>query len=151
MTLVEVWARYVAAFDEHPSRAAIYWKLERIVQDILVAAIPCDLWLDGSLLTRKLEPNDLDITIVIDQEVIENIDENQFKLIDKLAEGGYGDDIDSFVLTRWSRDSPNFGTELDELSSWNEVYGAEHSKEWLKGFVVLRLNETDVGLFLRRG
>jgi hypothetical protein len=151
MTLTEVWDRFVAPFDELPSRAAIYWQLEQVVQDILLAKLPCDVWLDGSLLTVKPEPGDLDITVVIDEEVIDSTDEIQSKLIDKLANAEYADGVDSFVFTRWRRDNQFFGTELDDLASWNEVYGAEHSKEWLKGFVVLRLNETDVGLFLRRG
>lgn len=151
MTLPEVWSRFVAVFNEAPARAAVYWKLEQVVQDLLFAGLPCDVWLDGSLLTGKPEPGDLDITIVIDEEVLDSASDSQSQLIDKLANAEYQDGVDSFVLTRWRRDNPIFGTELDDLATWNEVYGAEHSKEWLKGFVVLRLNETDVGILLRRG
>jgi len=150
MTLGEVWERFVVAYGEPASRTAIYWNLEQVVQDLLQANITCDIWLDGSLLTDKPDPGDLDITVVIDSQVIDSLDENQLKLVDKLTMAEYGEGVDSFVLTRWPIGHEYFGTELDEVSSWNEVYGAEHSKKWLKGFVVLRLNETDVGLLIRR-
>ena len=48
---------FVAAFNQHPARTAIYWQLEQIVQDILLAKLPCDVWLDGSLLTSVVTHN----------------------------------------------------------------------------------------------
>ncbi|MBZ9726816.1 hypothetical protein LB554_23010 [Mesorhizobium sp. CO1-1-11] len=65
MTLSDVWDRFVVPFGEPPSRTMIFWNLEQVVQDLLSAKIPCDLWLDGSFLTTKPDPDDLDITIVI--------------------------------------------------------------------------------------
>ena len=150
-TLEEIWEICVARFNEAGVRRNHYYRLEQLAQDLLIANIPCDIWIDGSILTEKMEPSDLDVTVIIDQDVNENLTDDQRQLVDRINSPEYADKVDSFVFVRLRRDDPDYGIEgIDSAFDWGEQYGRENGGEWLKGFAVLRVRETDVGLFVCR-
>lgn len=127
----------------------LFLHLEQVVQELLTAGIACEVWIDGSFLTEKDEPNDLDVTIILDADVPDILNEIQLGLIQTLQEGQFSERVDSFVFVKKLRDDPDFGDELaDPAYSWGEQYGLECGEAWLKGFAVLRLRETNVGLRL---
>lgn len=148
MTLLEVERRFVHAFPGNARRAHLFHKFEEFMQTYLLAAFPCEIWLDGSFLTEKPEPGDIDATVMIEPHVGASLTPEQSDLISRtLNDAAFAPEVDGFAYVKLERDDPDYGDEmLDPASTWHEVYGAEHSKEWLKGFVVLKLRETDVGL-----
>lgn len=150
MTLADIKGLCVDRFPDNIIRRNLYYKFEQMYQALLICCIPCDIWIDGSVLTEKAEPDDFDATIIIDEDVLESLIKEQQELIDSLGAGEYIPKLDSFVFARLRRDNPVFGTEADAAFSWGEQYGCESGEEWLKGFAVLRLRETDVGLRIRR-
>lgn len=149
-SLAQVKERFVDPFPDHIGRQGTFHRLESFVQQVLVADFPCDVWLDGSFLTEKPDPSDLDVTVIIDSDVSQTLTADQSALVEAIANAQIGDGIDSFAFVRLPRDHPNFGDELaDPAHTWGEQYGLENSDEWLKGFVILRLRETGVGLRIR--
>jgi hypothetical protein len=149
MTLEEIEALCVTQFPGNVRRRNLYFKLEAFVQQFLVAGICCQIWVDGSFLTTKEDPNDLDVTVMIEPEVGTGLTPQQDALLADTNSDLSDPDLDSFAFILRSREDPLFADEhADPGNSWHELYGCEHSKQWLKGFAILRLRETHVGLRL---
>jgi hypothetical protein len=151
MTLGEIKAHVVDAFPGNARRLRLFHRLEELVQAFLLAGIPCEIWLNGSLLTRKDEPNDLDGTVILEPDVSEALTVEQSQLVEDATAARIASDVDSFVWVKRRREDPLFGDEAaDPAFTWGEQYGCECSEQWLKGFVVMKLGETDVGLRICR-
>jgi hypothetical protein len=146
MTLAQLERMCVHSFNYRPSREALFVNLERFVQDFLLAKLPCEIWVDGSFLTEKPDPQDVDVVAILDAEVAEALTPAQRVLVDTANEPDYLPGIDSFVDTLYPHGHPMI---VDDDRTWGEQYGLENGDQWLKGFAVLRLWETDVGLRIR--
>jgi len=137
----------VLPFGGNKRRRSLFHLLEEFIQALLVAEIACEVWLDGSFLTKKDEPSDLDVTAILEPDVSEALSDDQLSLIDKIADCEFAEDVDSFAFVKLRRDHTDYGDEyLDPAYSWGQQYGLECSERYVKGFVVLRLRETHVGL-----
>jgi hypothetical protein len=150
MTMEEARRLIVERFPGNLHRAALFALLEQFVSDILEVGIPCEVWVNGSLVTEKEQPADVDVTVIVDPDVGAGLSDAQKALFDKVTDG-YASRIDSFAYVRRDREDPYFmDPYIDNAYSWGEQYGLESSDEWLKGFVVILMGETDVGLRIRR-
>ena len=124
-----------------------FQKIEEVVQILLRAKFKCELWIDGSLLTRKPDPGDVDLSIVLDHDVLESMLPEQREIYNQAAVGELLEGVDSDAHGRFPRGHPHFGNPaVDTACGLGDLYGQEHSEEWLKGYVILRLGENDVGL-----
>ena len=143
--------RFVTAFDgeSRAHRDKLFRGLEEAVQDLLRVRLPCQICVDGSFVTEKPEPEDIDIVVAMDADVGETVTEHQRQVLDLLngSNGYYG--LDSFAYFNYSRDHPLFGCGVDAYTA-SADYGLEHAGYHLKGFVVLRLQETNVGFRIHR-
>lgn len=148
--LVGVENLCVRAFDDRRAREALFFKFEEAVQAFARAMIPCEFWIDGSFVTRKMDPKDVDLAIKIDVEVSDALTPTQLALVDRANSEHFIDGVDSFVFVSYPRDHVLFSSAGNEKESWAEQWGLEHSERWLKGMLVLRLGETSVGLRIRR-
>lgn len=147
LSLSEIKAKCADAFPNSARRRHLLQCLEKFVQAYLTSGICCEIWLDGSFLTTKPDPSDLDVTVILDADVPDLLTEEQQRLIDDTSQSRFADDVDSFAFAKRRRDDPYFGDEsLDAAYSWGQQYGLECSENWLKGFVVIKLRETNVGL-----
>jgi hypothetical protein len=130
-------------------REKLFYALEQLVQEILLVKLRCTAFVDGSFLTEKPDPSDVDVLINIDEDVMNNLSSDQRILIDALNMEHYIVFIDSLAFTTYHREHPYFGTALD-IGNAGDAYGLEHAGVWLKGIAVLRFGETDVGLRICR-
>lgn len=147
MSVISVKQLFVNPFKDSERRVHLYNRLEEFIQALLVSGIACEVWLDGSFLTEKKEPSDLDVTVILDADVGESLTDAQNELINTIADGEFAKDVDSFAFVKRRRDDPYFGDEMtDAAFSWGQQYGLECSECYLKGFVVMKLRETNVGL-----
>jgi hypothetical protein len=146
LTLAEVEALCVGRFAgaSQARRETLFHALEGLTQRLLVAKIPCNMFVDGSFLTEKPEPDDVDVIVVTELCVYETLFEDQKQLLDDLNRSSFIEGVDSFAVTAYPREHRYFGWALDAANA-GEAYGIEHGQEWLKGYVVIRLWETDVG------
>ncbi|MBJ6124778.1 DUF6932 family protein [Microvirga splendida] len=150
LTLEQLYGLCVARFPGNRDREHKFHKVEEMVQQFLIAEIPCEMWIDGSFLTEKPDPGDVDIVVKIGFDVSEALTSEQRQLVDAANDIVYIEGIDSFVFVAYPRDHEFFGSEIDDRETWAEQFGLEHSEVWLKGLAVLRLRETNVGLRIRR-
>ncbi len=62
----------VARFQEaaRAYREKLFYSFEDFCQRLLVAHIPCDVVVDGSFLTEKPQPSDVDVKVYIDYDAM---------------------------------------------------------------------------------
>ncbi len=148
MSLLEVKQRFVDGRPDLGCRLNLFQKFEAFFQEVLVSELVCDVWINGSFLTEKREPTDIDVAVIISSEFREFINQPQYDLVDRInIEFAYAPEIDVHAMQMLSKDDPNYDDELENPAlTWHEQFGCETSKEWLKGFVALKVRETHVGL-----
>ena len=67
-TLDEVQVLCVDAFPNSMSRPRLMAGLRALVEMLAKDKIPADLWIDGSFVTRKLEPADVDVVLYVGEQ-----------------------------------------------------------------------------------
>lgn len=150
MTLWDIERQFVSALDDRQVRGRLYVSLEEMVQEFLRASIPCEMLIDGSFITRKARPDDIDVAVRVDWDVYECLATDQKQLVSGLNDEQFLPGLDTFSYIAYPRDHPYRGTAADDAETWAEQWGSEHGKRWIKGIAVLRLGETYVGNRLRR-
>ena len=64
-TIEEIQAQCVDAFPHSNSRPQLFTGLRALVQVLSTDGIPADLWIDGSFVTMKLHPGDIDVLLYV--------------------------------------------------------------------------------------
>ena len=126
------------------TRFQLFTSLEQLVQALLVARIRCDVFVNGSFLTKKAVPGDVDVIVTVEKAIYETLSDEQMQVFDSINDNAFAPNVDGLAFVAYPREHEHHGFGLDG-SVQIEGYGVEHSGEWLKGFAVLRLWETDVG------
>lgn len=153
MTLEDVRLAVTAnnTLPSHHRRCIVFQSLEQLVQDLLACCLRCDVFVNGSLVTEKPEPGDVDATVVVDADVWDSATCEQDQLILSLQGGQHLVGLDADAKVRYPIGHPHHASEYINLGArMGEIYGIENSEKWLKGYVVIPLGENDVGLRLRR-
>ena len=130
-------------------RRKLFLKFEELYQALLVVRLPCSIFVNGSFLTEKGMPRDLDAMVLIDFDVMDIVNDQQRILIDDITGAVNFSQLDVNAYTVYPIGHEFYGTGLDPRFFY-EAYGMERSEKWLKGYATLRLWETDVGLRLYR-
>ena len=147
----EIRSRFVDQFDgaAFRRRSRLFSGLLSAVERIKSARLPCEVCIDGSFLTQKPEPDDIDIVVLVNDDVASSLSTDQHEIISLLNADHPFAGLDSCVFFTYPREHKLFGSALDHREAI-EGYGLEHSGRHLKGFVILKVLETDVGLRICR-
>ena len=71
MTLEEFQVFFVDNFPQSKTRALIFEQYLQFIEDFKQnITLEFEHWLDGSFLTQKLHPNDLDFVMLLDNKVV---------------------------------------------------------------------------------
>ena len=146
-TLLEIKKLCVEGFQGsgRTQREKLYFSLEDFIQNILISGLRCRVFIDGSFFTAHPMPNDVDVVVSIDDDVQYDLTETQLDLIQSINEDDIFPNIDCTAFFCYPHGSRSYGSALDS-QYMIEGYGIEHSKQHLKGYAVLRIRETDVGI-----
>lgn len=88
-TLKELRALCVAPFSKSSTRNLIMQGVETVAKEMLAATIEAKIWIDGSFVSEKIDPSDVDILVEIRGEFYESANVDQRKIIDALDENLY--------------------------------------------------------------
>lgn len=147
LSIPELRSLCVGRFTASTTRPALLIELERLVNTLDSLSIRCDIWVDGSFLTEKVDPGDIDLSIKIDEDVLLGLDANTFLLLEDIAEGRFSAKLDSYMVVSYPVGHPRRGTNLDTWPRWAQWWGLARGG-WCKGVAVIRVGEGDVGLRL---
>jgi hypothetical protein len=98
--------------------------LERFVDLLRSQNIVCDLWLDGSFMTEKLDPNDVDVVLHVHSSFYENGTDNQQALLDLVLTADFKSDYFCDAFLCWEYDKSD---ELYWDGEWWRAY-------WIRQF-----------------
>ena len=137
VTVEEVKAGLVDAFEGSATRAAIfgYWQELRAALSDLVPVR--SQWLDGSFTTDKPDPADVDLVTVIDGLAFDDLPQHRRLLVRSLIEGTYTEQFwscDSNPLVLYPDGDLGHHASVVVAGRWESYFG--HTREGgEKGFV----------------
>ncbi|WP_422343171.1 DUF6932 family protein [Parasphingorhabdus sp.] len=121
------------------NRKKIWREFEKFYAKLNDLKIDCDLWIDGSFITKKPEPSDIDLSLMIDEKQYDKLSEAALKFLFLLddADQKYEGFIDAFVCIVYPKGHKQ--RIVDNPDEWARQWSVEHNDYWLKGFVVMQL------------
>ena len=123
MSLTDVRMKCVVAFTLSSTREAIMDGLETVVDRLRKDAVECELWLDGSFTTEKIDPADVDLVMVLTSDFVNTATLAQADAIQWVESNlKSSHHCDSYVLVTY----PD-GHALAGYSQWMHAY-------WIKQF-----------------
>ncbi len=129
----------VDAFPLSTRRPVIFETLMDLHEKLVALAAPCELWLDGSFLSEKLEPDDLDLTIVFHAYYFDKLDISAQQEIASMhgrkTENGF---LHIFNCIQFADDDPRRGASMENY--WAELWLVDW-EHFLKGFIVVRCGD----------
>ncbi len=139
MSLEELRALCVDRFPLSTTRDKITGGLQSVVDRLLISKISGELWVDGSFVTEKTDPVDVDIVLRIPAEAYENGTDKQRKAIDWLN-GDLKDShyCDSYCFMEWPPSHPLYWYGEYMYTYWMKWYGFSRGEE-MKGIAVIPL------------
>ena len=151
MRLSQIEAQCVTAFEgaARQHRALVYHAFEDLYQRILIAGLRCTVFVNGSFLTEKKIPDDVDVIVAIDDDATRTLSPEQRNLVVDLHNPSFIPKVQIWAGTAYPLGHPFRGSVAD-FSCACQMFGIEHSEIWLKGYVVMMPGETDVGIRICR-
>ncbi|MEG3148519.1 hypothetical protein U1769_01380 [Sphingomonas sp. ZT3P38] len=138
MTPAEFKSRFVVGLGG-AARSQIWERLKTSVLDEIVKLnIPCELWIDGSYITLCPEPDDIDGSLMVLSEVIDNLDQDGITYLNKFDdyEPWFHKSLDIFLCQVYPVGNPLRG-DMNDPDGWAKQWSSERNSGWLKGFVVI--------------
>ncbi len=80
-TLQELQVLCVDAFPLSRTRPLIMVEFEKLVRTLHESGFRCEIWADGSFLTEKIDPDDIDLVVTITSDFEQNATPDQNKAI----------------------------------------------------------------------
>lgn len=133
VTLDDLERLFVEPFDPPWVRRKLLSRFRDLVSVIRETGLTCDLWIDGSFLTEKPEPSDIDVVILSDDASRSRLTVSRASQLDRL--------IKKKDLTRYRYlcDLSYCGKdELEPREKWQDLFGRARNEE-KKGIALLRL------------
>lgn len=135
--------------DDFPSsarRPLIFAEFHNLYQIFLSSTLCVEFWCNGSFLTEKPEPDDVDIVLSAHVEEFERLPLQRQQYLINLHGRKIGNNlIDFHLCIRFRREDVR--APADRSDYWGRTWGADWDND-LKGYVVIRVGDTDVGLRL---
>lgn len=136
MTVPDLRALCVTAFPLSTTRDPIMCTLEAMCTAISVSLIRSEIWVDGSFLTKKIEPNDVDAVVVIQHG---SHTPEQHAVLERVAQKRFASphQCDSYVNIEYPRNHAKFSTGEFMRAYWMRQFGFSRGEQ-IKGIAVIR-------------
>lgn len=138
MTVSEFESRFVHGLGGATRK--LIWVLctDLVVKPLAALDIKCELWLNGSFITKCPEPGDLDGSLMIASEAIDELTQEAVAYLNKLDDSSPGlpKELDLFLCQVYPKGHP-LREDMNDPDGWAKQWSSEHNSDWLKGFVVI--------------
>lgn len=134
----QVHEHFVAPFTTSRNRQRLYnqWLLHRRA---IVSIVPIERqWLNGSYVTGKVDPSDIDVVTFIDGEALNALDAPQQAILEELTAGHTTRDrwgVDSFLVPTYPEGHPDRALARKVEGSWQTMWTNVKGSALTKGFL----------------
>jgi hypothetical protein len=135
----------VTPFPTSASRPRLLTALEAMVSRVATCVPICDIWIDGSFVTEKPEPDDVDLTLMVEGAAFDMLDTAVQMDLLNFQDGRFGPALHVFVVITREKGHPGYALSQQLVDYWSRWWAVSR-ENWIKGIPVIRLGETDVGL-----
>ena len=131
--------------DEFPhsqSRPAIMVGLEHLVDSLMSAGVEGELWVNGSFLTRKTDPVDVDVVLRVESEFFDSATSAQLDAIERIEvehdmlKTNYL--CDAYTFVEYPLGHPLHSVGQDNRDYWEDMWSHDRRRNQ-KGFAVITL------------
>lgn len=132
----------VAGFPLSQSRGNLWKSFEFILKVLIDTAIPCDVWVDGSFLTKKMDPGDIDLIVDIPIEFVDTATPDQLSLIQNLSDQLYkkSDKLHSFVMFKAPASHVAHADMMRAHQQWERDFGHAYVSREPKGIALVEVS-----------
>jgi hypothetical protein len=133
---------FVDPFDEDSNRKKLYEGFVSYNKDLksLLGNYQYTQWVDGSFVSTKINPKDIDLVSLIDHKLVEKFESELQKFVKKEGKNRYG--IDGYILRIYPKDHPKFVRTKSDLIYWENWFSksrmSRRKQRFPKGFVELK-------------
>lgn len=138
LTIEEVRFR-LAPTGADEVRTTMYLSLYTLYKRLLDSGVKCEMWIDGSYVTKKPSPDDIDLSVMLHEDEYREASDAAKRLLDDItySEDRYLGCLDAFVCIFGDKGAEDY--ELDDPLDWAQLWGKDHSERYLKGFVIVEV------------
>jgi hypothetical protein len=133
MSMREIHARFVLPFPNDFSRPRLYNNLARWIEDLRAARIGATLWVNGSFVTTKPNPADLDC-VLWNPAFLDDIGTPH-----ELLRLTNSDDLRTCYQMDFRVEIPHPRYLLHRQAYWKGLFGFQHDGVSAKGFVEIEI------------
>ncbi|NIA71115.1 hypothetical protein HBA54_21175 [Pelagibius litoralis] len=143
MDLASLKTLVVDGFPKSARRLPLWNNFVTIAVDTLSSLkLPCEIWVDGSYLTQKIDPDDIDFVVDFPISVTSNISVPQKQFIEQLAANDFHNPhkLHSFVMFSAPIGHNYYPKSELSHSRWKKDFGQSLTKKKPKGIAVLEVS-----------
>jgi len=139
MGMADLKALVVDGFPLSQRRSVLWDNFVKIVDRLRQLRVPCKIWVDGSFLTQKIDPDDVDFVVDIPIHILDKPTPDQSSFFDDLSNRVFkkSKKMHSFVMF----DAPVVHTLHTESvrihNQWKKDFGFSYVKQEPKGIAVV--------------
>lgn len=125
---------FVTAFPNSTTRKRLFENYLRYLYRFQDEVFPFfEQWIDGSFVTQKENPNDIDLVTFLDYEVFEKRGD---AVLDKFWSFSLEDEgIDSYIAKQYPSTHKFYKKTLSSEKYWLKLYGSNRAETMYKGFI----------------
>jgi hypothetical protein len=132
MNLEDFRVKFVEEFPQSAGRRLIFDKFLQFLKHMLSLGVITELWLNGSFVTEKPEPGDIDAVAFYDAHKVNSLQDSEKRFLKNIA----------YIQLNYSTDVRFADRDNKNLRSyWRGWYGFSRNEQ-PKGFVCLKLEVT---------
>lgn len=147
VTIEDIRTFFVDRFETSRTRKDVFQGYLNFIEDLKANGIEGEIWIDGSFVTNKIDPNDIDLLCVIDNNLLnslpKHVQPNLFRLFDnEIAHREYR--CDPYMLAKLQESHPKFyESYINQRAYWRGFFTYTRNEE-PKGILRMKLNQKEV-------
>ncbi len=133
---------FVVPFNNHSTRKELFKGYVRYNEDLkdLLENQSYEQWIDGSFISQKVNPKDIDLVSFIDYNLVEKLEEELEKFIKSAGRSNYG--VDGYVVRIYPEDHPHFVRTKSDKIYWRHWFSTtkpdQKKRRYGKGFIKIK-------------
>jgi hypothetical protein len=139
MSVDDLKAMVVDGFPLSTRRGALWDNLIKILDRLKALNIPCKVWVDGSFLTKKIDPDDVDFVIDLPVTISDNPTPAQKAFLNQLASHAFCkmEKLHSFLMFDAPVMHAEYALSQQLHAQWERDFGFAYVSKEAKGIAVL--------------
>lgn len=142
LTELEIRKLCVDSFEESKTRGKLMDVLSQACDKLGSVKICGDLWIDGSFMTKKIAPSDLDLLLVVPAHLLNASSPEMRDVLDwfesETTHRAIG--LHGVVVPQFSKSSPMWALWNRDKTYWEKKFGTGHDDSTPKGVAVIKIN-----------